>query len=51
MTPITPIILCDGLGRRMWPISRKNFPKQFVPLIGGKSLLQLTISCIKGDIT
>ena len=39
---ITPVILCGGSGTRLWPLSRKSFPKQFVPLIGGKSLLQLT---------
>lgn len=41
--PITPVILCGGNGTRLWPLSRKSFPKQFVPLIDGKSLLQLTL--------
>ncbi|NWE45771.1 mannose-1-phosphate guanylyltransferase/mannose-6-phosphate isomerase [Pseudomonas gingeri] len=40
---ITPVVLCGGSGSRLWPLSRKSFPKQFVPLIGGKSLLQLTL--------
>jgi mannose-1-phosphate guanylyltransferase / mannose-6-phosphate isomerase len=40
---ITPVILCGGSGTRLWPLSRKAFPKQFVPLIGGKSLLRLTL--------
>lgn len=40
---IHPIVLCGGSGTRLWPLSRKSFPKQFVPLIGGKSLLQLTL--------
>ena len=40
---IQPIILCGGSGTRLWPLSRKSFPKQFVPLIEGKSLLQLTL--------
>ena len=39
---IHPVILCGGSGARLWPLSRKSFPKQFVPLIGEKSLLQLT---------
>lgn len=43
MTSITPVILCGGSGTRLWPLSRKSFPKQFVPLIGNKSLLQLTL--------
>ncbi len=40
---LTPVILCGGSGTRLWPLSRKSFPKQFVPLIAGKSLLQLTL--------
>jgi mannose-1-phosphate guanylyltransferase/mannose-6-phosphate isomerase len=40
---IIPVILCGGSGTRLWPLSRKSFPKQFVPLIEGKSLLQLTL--------
>lgn len=40
---ITPVVLCGGAGTRLWPLSRKSFPKQFVPLIGSKSLLQLTL--------
>ena len=43
MNNITPVILCGGSGTRLWPLSRKLFPKQFVPLIDGKSLLQLTL--------
>lgn len=39
---IIPIVLCGGSGTRLWPLSRKAFPKQFVPLIDNKSLLQLT---------
>ena len=41
-SPIVPVILCGGSGTRLWPLSRKSFPKQFVPLIEGKSLLRLT---------
>jgi mannose-1-phosphate guanylyltransferase/mannose-6-phosphate isomerase len=40
---IQPVILCGGSGTRLWPLSRKDFPKQFVPLVGGKSLLALTL--------
>lgn len=43
MSSITPVILCGGSGTRLWPLSRRSFPKQFVPLIGNKSLLQLTL--------
>ena len=40
---IQPVVLCGGSGTRLWPLSRKAFPKQFVPLIDGKSLLALTL--------
>lgn len=40
---IIPIILCGGSGTRLWPVSRKSFPKQFVPLVDGMSLLELTL--------
>jgi mannose-1-phosphate guanylyltransferase/mannose-6-phosphate isomerase len=40
---IQPVILCGGSGTRLWPLSRKAFPKQFVPIIDGKSLLALTL--------
>jgi mannose-1-phosphate guanylyltransferase/mannose-6-phosphate isomerase len=45
---ITPVVLCGGSGTRLWPLSRKSFPKQFVPLIGNKSLLQLTLERLVG---
>lgn len=41
---IQPVILCGGSGTRLWPLSRKAYPKQFVPLIQGKCLLALTRS-------
>jgi mannose-1-phosphate guanylyltransferase/mannose-6-phosphate isomerase len=44
---IKPIILCGGSGTRLWPLSRESFPKQFVPLIEGKSLLGLTLERVK----
>jgi mannose-1-phosphate guanylyltransferase/mannose-6-phosphate isomerase len=37
---IVPIILCGGSGTRLWPLSRKSYPKQFVPLVGDKTLFQ-----------
>ncbi len=43
LSRITPVILCGGSGTRLWPLSRKSLPKQFVPLIGDKSLLRLTV--------
>ncbi len=46
-TYIKPIILCGGSGTRLWPLSRESFPKQFVHLIDGQSLLDLTIGRVK----
>ncbi|MDB5795961.1 MAG: mannose-6-phosphate isomerase, type 2 [Noviherbaspirillum sp.] len=43
MKTINPVILCGGAGTRLWPLSRESFPKQFVPLIEGKSLLRVTL--------
>lgn len=40
---IQPVVLCGGSGTRLWPLSRESLPKQFVPLIYGKSLLQATL--------
>lgn len=36
------VILCGGSGTRLWPMSRKDLPKQFLKLYGDKSLLQET---------
>lgn len=43
--PIFPIILAGGSGTRLWPLSRKLYPKQFIQLaeFGGKSLFQKTL--------
>lgn len=40
---IFPVILAGGSGTRLWPLSRKNFPKQFLSLHGEHSLLQQTM--------
>lgn len=37
------VIFAGGSGRRLWPISRKKSPKQFEPIIGAKSTLQLAV--------
>ena len=43
---LIPIILSGGSGSRLWPLSRKSYPKQFRPLHGNSelSLLQKTIN-------
>ena len=40
---VRSVILCGGSGTRLWPLSRSNYPKQFIPLIDGKSLFELTV--------
>ena len=37
---IHPVLLCGGSGTRLWPLSRKSFPKQFSALTGDESLFQ-----------
>jgi mannose-1-phosphate guanylyltransferase/mannose-1-phosphate guanylyltransferase/mannose-6-phosphate isomerase len=39
---IIPVILSGGTGTRLWPVSRQTFPKQFWPLISGKTMLMET---------
>lgn len=46
--PITPVILTGGSGTRLWPASRKAFPKQFVALTGQESLFQATLRRLSG---
>ncbi|MBP7339879.1 sugar phosphate nucleotidyltransferase [Niveispirillum sp.] len=40
---IIPVILSGGSGTRLWPLSREQYPKQFLPLAGSRSLLQQTV--------
>jgi mannose-1-phosphate guanylyltransferase/mannose-6-phosphate isomerase len=44
---IRSVILCGGAGTRLWPASRKNLPKQFIPFFQNKSLFELTIERVK----
>ncbi|MBQ3654669.1 MAG: mannose-1-phosphate guanylyltransferase [Synergistaceae bacterium] len=42
MSQTYAVILCGGSGTRLWPLSRENFPKQFLALHGERTLLQNT---------
>jgi mannose-1-phosphate guanylyltransferase len=46
---IYPVILCGGAGTRLWPLSRKAYPKQFAHLIDDTSLFQRAASLAAGD--
>ena len=39
---VVPVILSGGSGSRLWPVSRKSYPKQFWPLLNEKTLIQET---------
>ncbi|NIZ13214.1 mannose-1-phosphate guanylyltransferase/mannose-6-phosphate isomerase [Phaeobacter sp. HF9A] len=45
---ITPVLLCGGSGTRLWPLSRKSYPKQFVPLMGEETLFQASAKRLAG---
>ena len=40
MSKVYPVLLAGGSGTRLWPLSRKSYPKQFSNLIGDKTLFQ-----------
>jgi mannose-1-phosphate guanylyltransferase/mannose-6-phosphate isomerase len=48
MPGIFPVLLCGGSGTRLWPVSRKSFPKQFVPLAGQGTLFQAAAGRMQG---
>ncbi len=50
-TAVYPVILCGGSGTRLWPLSRAQYPKQFIPLIDGSddSLLVATLRRLAPD--
>lgn len=48
-TNIIPVLLCGGSGTRLWPLSRKSYPKQFVPLVGDTTLFQSSAQRLSGE--
>lgn len=46
---VYPVIMCGGSGTRLWPLSRKSYPKQFSPLFPGGTLFQRTIERLSGQ--
>ena len=49
MNDIYPVLLCGGSGTRLWPLSRKSYPKQFASLIGDKTLFQASALRVFGQ--
>jgi len=45
---IVPVILCGGSGSRLWPMSRRLLPKQFLPLVSERTLFQETAARTRG---
>ncbi|MDW7748900.1 mannose-1-phosphate guanylyltransferase/mannose-6-phosphate isomerase [Halomonas sp.] len=45
---IYPVVMAGGTGSRLWPMSRELYPKQFLSLVGKKTLLQETLKRLNG---
>ena len=45
---IVPVVLSGGVGKRLWPVSRKQYPKQYMPLVSDKTMFQETILRLNG---
>ena len=43
-----PVLLCGGVGSRLWPLSREARPKQYLNLVGNQSMLQETLVRLMG---
>ena len=43
-----PVLLCGGVGSRLWPLSREARPKQYLNLVGNQSMLQQTLQRLMG---
>ena len=49
MPVIQPVILSGGSGTRLWPASRSSYPKQLLPLLGERTMLQDTALRVRGQ--
>jgi len=45
---IVPVILSGGTGSRLWPLSREVYPKQLLPLVNERTMLQNTVLRVQG---
>ena len=48
MPRFNPVLLCGGVGSRLWPVSREARPKQYLNLIGEQSMFQQTLARLEG---
>lgn len=48
---IVKVVLAGGVGSRLWPVSRKAFPKQFHTLFGSSSMMNATLKRVEGFCT
>lgn len=49
VSKIVPVIMSGGAGSRLWPLSRRAYPKQLLPLIGDETMVQQTAARLSGD--
>lgn len=47
MNHVHAVIMAGGIGSRFWPLSRANLPKQFLPLLGERSMLEVTVDRLR----
>jgi mannose-1-phosphate guanylyltransferase/mannose-6-phosphate isomerase len=45
---LQPVILSGGSGTRLWPLSREQYPKQLLALVGNETMLQATAGRLAG---
>lgn len=49
MSNIIPVLMAGGSGTRLWPLSRKLYPKQFLSLVDDETMFQATLSRLESD--
>ncbi len=48
MDTVIPVIIAGGTGSRLWPLSRELYPKQLLPMLGHRTLIQETLLRVAG---
>ena len=51
MEHLNAVILAGGSGTRLWPLSTPSFPKQFLPLPNGRSMMQESLARVEGLVS